>query len=82
MNQGDQGYNSSPTLDDRVHVLVCVIPASSLSILSDEVLKKMREVRLAASEMGKSWQHNSYYSVRTNSAILGFMNLNTSKENA
>ncbi|XP_038554583.1 interferon-induced protein 44-like isoform X1 [Micropterus salmoides] len=52
LNQGDQGYNSSPTLDDRVHVLVCVIPASSLSILSDEVLKKMREVRLAASEMG------------------------------
>ncbi|XP_049926174.1 interferon-induced protein 44-like [Epinephelus moara] len=48
----DQGYRSSPTLDDRVHVLVCVIPANSVSLLSEDVVKKMREVRLAASEMG------------------------------
>uniref|UniRef100_G3PG70 Uncharacterized protein n=1 Tax=Gasterosteus aculeatus TaxID=69293 RepID=G3PG70_GASAC len=29
-----------------------VIPAGSVSILSDGVVKKMREVRLAASDMG------------------------------
>ncbi|KAF3700286.1 Interferon-induced protein 44 Microtubule-associated protein 44 [Channa argus] len=48
----DEGYNSCPTLDDKVHVLLSVVPVSSISILSERVLKKMREVRLAASEMG------------------------------
>ncbi|XP_073349689.1 interferon-induced protein 44-like [Pagrus major] len=52
MTEGDRGYNPSPTLDDRVHVLVSVIPAGSVSLLNDKVVKKMREVRLAASDMG------------------------------
>ncbi|KAM8723686.1 interferon-induced protein 44-like isoform 2-T2 [Acanthopagrus schlegelii] len=52
MQTGDQFYNPSPTLNDRVHVLVSVIPAASISLLSQEVAKKMRDVRLAASEMG------------------------------
>ncbi|KAM6913302.1 interferon-induced protein 44-like [Lycodopsis pacificus] len=48
----DRDYISSPTLEDRVHVLVCVIPADSVSLISDEVVKKLREVRLAAAELG------------------------------
>ena len=44
---GDLFYNPPPTLDDRVHVLVSVIPADSIS-LSEEVVKEMRDVRLAA----------------------------------
>lgn len=46
--------DSSPTLNDRVHVLVSVIPASSVTSLPDEIVKKMREVRLAASEIGNT----------------------------
>lgn len=60
-------YNSNPTLDDRVHVLVSVVPVGSVSLLSDDVVKKMRDVRLAASDMGNS-------KIWTNGAILDFMN--------
>ncbi|XP_069380579.1 interferon-induced protein 44-like isoform X3 [Paralichthys olivaceus] len=49
--EGDIGYNSHPTVEDKVHVLVCVVPVSSVSVLSDEIVMKMREVRLAASEL-------------------------------
>ncbi|XP_075942287.1 interferon-induced protein 44-like [Anarhichas minor] len=52
LQETDRDYISSPTLEDRVHVLVCVIPAGSVSLISEEVEKKLREVRQAATEMG------------------------------
>ncbi|XP_069004629.1 interferon-induced protein 44-like [Embiotoca jacksoni] len=52
VTQNDPGYNSTPTLDDRVHVLISVFPANTISLISDEVVKKLRDVRLVASEMG------------------------------
>ncbi|XP_074513088.1 interferon-induced protein 44-like isoform X5 [Sebastes fasciatus] len=50
--EDNQYYNETPTLKDQVHVLVCVIPASTVNILSAETERKMREVRLAARDMG------------------------------
>uniref|UniRef100_A0A3Q1FVK7 Interferon-induced protein 44-like n=1 Tax=Acanthochromis polyacanthus TaxID=80966 RepID=A0A3Q1FVK7_9TELE len=50
LTEGDF-YNPSPTLDDRVHVLVSVFPADKSSEMTGEDVKKMREVRRAASEM-------------------------------
>ncbi|XP_069383343.1 interferon-induced protein 44-like isoform X2 [Paralichthys olivaceus] len=52
LKENDPNYKSSPTLEDRVHVLVCVYPASSVSIMPKDILRQMREVRLAASDMG------------------------------
>ncbi|XP_049417581.1 interferon-induced protein 44-like [Epinephelus fuscoguttatus] len=52
ISEDDNYYNKDPTLKDQVHVLVCVVSADTSSILSDEHVKKMRDVRLAARDMG------------------------------
>ncbi|XP_028832526.1 interferon-induced protein 44-like [Denticeps clupeoides] len=48
----DEFYNRSPSLSDKVHCLVCVLPADQISFIKDDVTKKMREIRERASEMG------------------------------
>uniref|UniRef100_A0A3P9BMF7 G domain-containing protein n=1 Tax=Maylandia zebra TaxID=106582 RepID=A0A3P9BMF7_9CICH len=44
----NSSYNSFPTLDDKVHILVLVIPADTVSIMNDETVRKMKDVRSAA----------------------------------
>ncbi|XP_041634509.1 interferon-induced protein 44-like [Cheilinus undulatus] len=51
LTQNDPDYNSNPSLDDKVHVLVCVIPADQVSLLTDRVVQKLRQVRAAATEL-------------------------------
>ncbi|XP_063323651.1 interferon-induced protein 44-like [Pelmatolapia mariae] len=48
----DPNYRSSSTLDDKAHILVLVIPADTVSIISDETRRKMNNVRLAAHDKG------------------------------
>ncbi|XP_053193441.1 interferon-induced protein 44-like [Scomber japonicus] len=45
-------YNTEVNPNDEVHVLVCVIPADTASQIGDEVIKKIREIRKAASDLG------------------------------
>uniref|UniRef100_A0AAZ1Y0Y9 G domain-containing protein n=1 Tax=Oreochromis aureus TaxID=47969 RepID=A0AAZ1Y0Y9_OREAU len=52
LSEHDHDYNKEPTVNDKVHVLVCVIDANKVKLLSDDIMKKMRDVRLAASDMG------------------------------
>ncbi|KAM9745077.1 interferon-induced protein 44-like isoform 2-T2 [Menidia menidia] len=51
LKMGEAGYDCSPSLSKRTHVLVNVIPAASVSLSSEDVLKKMRDVRLEASKL-------------------------------
>ncbi|KAM9327923.1 interferon-induced protein 44-like isoform 1-T3 [Pholidichthys leucotaenia] len=48
LTEKDPSYNPNPSLDDQVHVLVCVVKATTLTILDDGAIKKLRDVRLAA----------------------------------
>ncbi|KAF5888825.1 interferon-induced protein 44-like, partial [Clarias magur] len=48
----DPKYMSNPGLKDRVHCLVSVLPADKISLIPDEAIKKMRDVRKKASELG------------------------------
>ncbi|XP_029996421.1 uncharacterized protein LOC115423642 [Sphaeramia orbicularis] len=48
----DPHYNTNPSLSDKVHVLVCVVSADKINLMDDDAVKRMRTVRLAASDMG------------------------------
>ncbi|XP_043988282.1 interferon-induced protein 44-like [Gambusia affinis] len=50
LTKDDFGYNPNPSLDDKVHVLVCVMSANAPQINSS-VLQKMKKVRETASEL-------------------------------
>ncbi|XP_066517850.1 interferon-induced protein 44-like [Hoplias malabaricus] len=45
-------YNQSPSLCDRVHCLVNILPGSSLSFISEGTYDKLKNVREKASELG------------------------------
>ncbi|KAI9523325.1 hypothetical protein NQZ68_028349 [Dissostichus eleginoides] len=51
LSEDNQHFNSDPSLNDRVHVLVCIISANTAQFLTDDLVKKLREVRLAARDM-------------------------------
>ncbi|XP_016521566.1 interferon-induced protein 44-like, partial [Poecilia formosa] len=51
LSDGDFGYNSYPSISDRVHVLVYIYD-NNASYLKPSILQKMREIREAAQELG------------------------------
>ncbi|XP_055362735.1 interferon-induced protein 44-like isoform X2 [Betta splendens] len=51
LSEGDEHFNKTPTDNDKVHVLVCVVAADTLSTMSDEVLMKFKELREEASHL-------------------------------
>ncbi|XP_036413174.1 interferon-induced protein 44-like [Colossoma macropomum] len=47
-----ENYNHLPSLKDRVHCLVSVLPADNMSLISEEVIQKMKQVRVKARDLG------------------------------
>ncbi|XP_030603699.1 interferon-induced protein 44-like [Archocentrus centrarchus] len=52
LSETDPYYNNSPTINDKPHVLVFVVPANIVNIIDDETIEKMKDVRLAARDKG------------------------------
>ncbi|KAK9531971.1 hypothetical protein VZT92_011357 [Zoarces viviparus] len=46
-----QFSNNSPNLNDKVHVLVCVVPADKSSQMEDETVRKIRDIRMEANHL-------------------------------
>lgn len=68
MSEGDEGYNPCPTLDDKVHILVFVVDAGKVSLMDDKVVKKMRDVRRAACDLGRTRHQDAYHFVCSHGA--------------
>ena len=53
MSKNDPGYNSSPTLGDKIHCLVSVLPADESFMVDKRIFDKMGAIREHASDLGK-----------------------------
>ncbi|GLD56937.1 interferon-induced protein 44-like isoform X2 [Lates japonicus] len=52
LSEADPFYNKSPTSNDKVHVLVCVIAADTVPVLRDEIVRKVLDIRKEATRLG------------------------------
>ncbi|KAI7810420.1 putative interferon-induced protein 44 [Triplophysa rosa] len=48
----DPWYNKNPSLKDKIHCLVSVLPADTVSLMKDDVIGQMRQVRKRARDLG------------------------------
>lgn len=53
LSEDDEFYNPNPKITERVHVLVCVIPANNMAIMTNQILEKIRKIRLEARDLSK-----------------------------
>uniref|UniRef100_A0A3P9PUT3 Interferon-induced protein 44-like n=1 Tax=Poecilia reticulata TaxID=8081 RepID=A0A3P9PUT3_POERE len=51
LSQDDPGYNPTPSADDKVHVLVCMMSANTHQI-KPSILEKVKSIRETASDLG------------------------------
>lgn len=54
LSEDSEFYNTSPAANDRVHVLVCVVPADTGNVTKEKILRKIKEIRKEATVRGES----------------------------
>ncbi|XP_051767559.1 interferon-induced protein 44-like [Ctenopharyngodon idella] len=52
ITEEDPKYKNNPTLKDRIHCLVAVLPANTVSLIDEDNIRQMREVRKKARDLG------------------------------
>ncbi|XP_030641307.1 interferon-induced protein 44-like [Chanos chanos] len=51
LSEGNHGYKQNPSLTDKVHCLVSVLPADKISLMKDVIFEKMRTIREKARDL-------------------------------
>ncbi|XP_035771221.1 interferon-induced protein 44-like [Neolamprologus brichardi] len=51
LSKGDRYYNRTPTENDKVHVLVCVVDANTVSLMKDATVEAIQDVRDEATDL-------------------------------
>uniref|UniRef100_A0A8B9HDZ8 G domain-containing protein n=1 Tax=Astyanax mexicanus TaxID=7994 RepID=A0A8B9HDZ8_ASTMX len=70
IDEANRYYIPNPTLNDQIHCLVSVIPADKISMMDDEVMNKMKEIRAAASKLGEFTLISLMYNIKVNIDLL------------
>ncbi|XP_045915932.1 interferon-induced protein 44-like [Micropterus dolomieu] len=52
ISKEDRYYNADPTADDKVNILVCVIDASTVSLMKKDDVEAIQHIREEASDLG------------------------------
>ncbi|XP_051767684.1 interferon-induced protein 44-like [Ctenopharyngodon idella] len=52
ITEEDTKYKKNPILKDRIHCLVAVLPADTVSLIDEEMIRQMKEVREKARDLG------------------------------
>lgn len=64
ISKNDPCYNDDPTASDKVHIMVCVIDANKVSLMKNDVVETLRDIRDEASELGETRMTVYYISFR------------------
>ncbi|XP_065326285.1 interferon-induced protein 44-like [Pelmatolapia mariae] len=51
LSKGDRYYNRTPTENDKVHILVCVVDANTVSLMNDATVEAIQDVRDEAADL-------------------------------
>lgn len=54
VSAGDKAYRSDPGPQDQTYCLVFIIAADKVSFMNPDVIRKMKNIRESASELGES----------------------------
>ena len=66
ITEDDPKYKKNPTLKDRIHCLVAVLPADTVSVMDNEKIRQMRVVREKARILGESYNIYMFILKNTN----------------
>lgn len=77
MSKEDRHYNESPDDNDKVHVLVYVLDASTISVLlkDKDIMDTIQDIREDATDLGERRNPHVYYFLHWSSPVNCLKNI-------